>query len=126
MRVTYHPDFPKDIKRFEGQYREISERLARRFRAAVDDAIHHIKASPSSAGHFLNTGSHIVKEVRRRNLSSFPFFILYGVSGDMLIFRSLIASASDPLTWLRHFPATGASEPPNGGPTAAAASDPPR
>lgn len=104
MRVAYHPDFPKDIKRFEAQYRRVSEGLALRFRAAVDNAIEHIQASPGSAGHFLNTGSQIVKEVRRRNLSLFPFFILYGVSGDMLVFRSLIASASDPLTWLRDFP----------------------
>ena len=38
MRVVYHPDFPKDIKRFEKQYRDISERLALRFRAEVDGA----------------------------------------------------------------------------------------
>jgi hypothetical protein len=103
MRVFYHPDFAKDIKEFEAQYREVSLRLAWRFRADLDNAIEQIKASPSSAGHFLNTGSQIVKEVRRRNLSSFSFFILYGVCGDMLVFRSLIASASDPLTWLRRF-----------------------
>ena len=100
MRVSYHPDFPKHIKRVEAQYREVSQRLALRFRAEVDKAIERIKVSPGSAGHFLNTGSRIVKEVRRCNLSSFPFFILYGVSGDMLVIRSLIASTSDPLTWL--------------------------
>ena len=100
MRVFYHPDFPKDIKRLEAQYLEISQRLALRFRTEVDKAIERIKTSPGSAGHFLSTGSRIVKEVRRCNLSSFPFFILYGVSGDMLVIRSLIASTSDPLTWL--------------------------
>ena len=104
MIVSYHPDFPKDIKRFEAQYREVSERLGLRFRAEVDQAIERIKASPSSAGHFLNTGSHVVKEVRRRNLVSFPFFILYGVTGERLVFRSIIASASDPLTWLKRLP----------------------
>jgi len=103
MRVSYHPDFPKDIKGFEAQYREVSQQLALRFRADVEIAIERIKASPSSAGHFLNTGSQVVKEVRRRNLTSFPFFILYGICGDLLVFRSLIASASDPLTWLRRF-----------------------
>jgi len=51
----------------------------------VENAIEQIKASPNSAGHFLNTGSQIVKEVRRRNLSSFPFFILYGVHEDHLV-----------------------------------------
>jgi len=79
MRVVFHPDFPKDIKASESQYREVSERLALRFRAEIDEAIAQIKARPSAAGHFLNTGSKIVKEVRRRNLVTFPFFVLYGV-----------------------------------------------
>jgi hypothetical protein len=60
--VSYHPDFPRDIKRFEAQYRKVSQSLAQRFRVEVDDLIEHIKKSPSSAGHFLNTGSQIVKE----------------------------------------------------------------
>jgi hypothetical protein len=100
MRIVYHPEFPQDIKCFEAQYREISDRLALRFRAEVDEAIERIKNSPAAAGHFLNTGSKIVKEVRRRNLSAFPFFILYGVQDELLVFRSVISSASDPLTWL--------------------------
>ena len=104
MRVLYHPGFPHDIKNFEAQYRDISQRLAVRFRAEVDKAIEKIIAAPESAGHFVNTGSQIVKEVRRRNLSTFPFFILYGLSGDLLVVRSLLPSASDPLTWLKRFP----------------------
>jgi len=63
VKVIYHPDFPKDIKRFEAQYREVSEPLASRFREAVDDAIGRIMAAPGSAGHFVNTGSQVVKEV---------------------------------------------------------------
>jgi hypothetical protein len=86
-----------------------------RFRAEVDKGIEHIKTSPGSAGHFLNTGSKIVKEVRRRILSSFPFFILYGVSGDALVFRALIPSSSDPLTWLERLPTAAADEPPDDG-----------
>jgi len=70
----------------------------------VDKAIEKIKAAPSSAGHFVNTGSQIVKDVRRRNLSTFPFFILYGISGDLLVVRSLLPGASDPLIWLKRFP----------------------
>jgi len=104
MTVLYHPEFPQDIKKFEAQYREISARLGQRFRGEVDKAIERIKESPSSAGHFLNTGSQIVKEVRRRNLKSFPFFVLYGTAGDTLVFRSLIPSTSDPLTWLKKLP----------------------
>lgn len=103
MRVVYHPEFPKEINTFEAQYSEISERLRIRFRAEVDEAIERVKREPSSAGHFLNTGSKIVKEVRRRNLASFPFFVLYAVHEDLLVFRSIIPSASDPLTWLRRF-----------------------
>ena len=105
MKVIYHPDFPKNIKRSEAQDREVSEPLASRFRGAVDDAIGRTKTSPGSVGHFVNTGSRVVKEVRRCNLSSFPFFILYAVAGDMLVFRSVIPTASDPLTWLKHFQA---------------------
>jgi len=75
-----------------------------RFRAEVDKAIEKIKDSPTSAGHFVDTGSEVVKEVRRRNLSTFPFFILYGLSEDLLVVRSLLPNASDPLTWLKRFP----------------------
>jgi hypothetical protein len=103
MRVVYHPDFPKEIKEFEGQYRKTSERLGSRFRLEIEEGIEKIKSQPSGAGHFLNTGSKIVKEVRRGNLTSFPFFILYAVHEDLLIFQSIIPSASDPLTWLRRF-----------------------
>jgi hypothetical protein len=59
-----------------------------------------IIAAPAAAGHFLHTGSKIVIEVPRRNLSGFPFFVLYAIHGDLLVFRSLIPSGSDPLTWL--------------------------
>ena len=103
MRVLYHPDFPKDIRKFEADYRTISDGLAARFRHALEDALDAIKASPQSAGHFLQTGSKVVPEFRRRNLRAFPFFILYGVSEDSLIFGSVIPSRSDPLTWLTRF-----------------------
>jgi hypothetical protein len=106
MRVSYHPDFPKDIKQIESQYCQISEGLSQRFRSAVDETIERIRASPSSAGHFVNTGSQIAREVRRSNLSSFPFFVLYAVSGDLVVFRSVIASASDPLTWFNRLSET--------------------
>lgn len=103
MRVVYHPEFPKDIRKFEADYRKISEGLKTRFRHEVEDALHAIKASPQGAGHFLQTGSRVVHEFRRRNLRAFPFFILYGVAEDSLIIGSLIPSRSDPLTWLVRF-----------------------
>jgi hypothetical protein len=73
MRVSYHPDFPKDIKGYEGRYQNVSQRLALRFRAEIDDAIERIKESPSSAGHFLNTGSQVVKKFEDATLPHFHF-----------------------------------------------------
>lgn len=73
------------------------------FRQEINDAVDAIKTSPVGAGHYLNVGSSTVPELRRRNLRAFPFFILYGVVGDLLIFGSVIPSRSDPLTWLTRF-----------------------
>lgn len=103
MTVIFHPEFPNDIRKFEAGYQQISTGLAIRFRAEVDAALGAIKAAPTSAGHFLNTGLSVVREFRRRNLKAFPFFILYGIAGERLIFGSVIPSRSDPLTWLTRF-----------------------
>ncbi len=101
MTVLYHPEFPRDIRRFAATYADISPKLGVRFRHEVDSAIAAVIASPTGAGHFINTGSLILREVRRRNLEIFPFFVLYGQTDDRLVFGSLIPSASDPLTWLK-------------------------
>jgi hypothetical protein len=103
MKVRFHPKFAQDVLLFGGQYGAISPRLKTRFRKAVDDAVARIKAEPTAAGHFLTTGSEVVKEVRRRNLVSFPYFVLYGLHSDLMVFGALIPSASDPLTWLDRF-----------------------
>jgi hypothetical protein len=103
MRVIFHPEFSPDIRRFEAQYLEISDGLAARFRGEVLQAIDAVKFSPTSAGHFLTTVA-ARSELRRRNLRSFPFFILYGFTGEELYFGSVIPSRSDPLTWLSRFP----------------------
>ena len=103
MRVLFHPEFPNDVRRFAAAYAEVSPGLSTRFRNEVDGAIEAVKSSPGSAGHFLNLGSKVVRELRRRNLTSFPFFILYGATSDQLIFGSVIPSRSDPLTWLTRF-----------------------
>ena len=70
----------------------------------MDAAIEAVKLAPASAGHYLNLGSKIVPELRRRNLRAFPFFILYGATVEQLIFGSVIPNRSDPLTWLARFP----------------------
>ncbi len=103
MIVRYHPEFSEDAKRFRRQYSDISERLGVRFEAEVDAAIARIKEAPASAGHFLQVPSEVDRDIRRRNLSSFPFFVLYGQHGDMLIFGSVIPTRTDPLTWLKRF-----------------------
>jgi hypothetical protein len=103
MRVLFHPGFPQDVRHFADEYSQISSGLAARFRLEIDDAIQAVKLAPTSAGHFLNLGSKIVPELRRRNLRAFPFFILYGSTTEQLIFGSVIPSRSDPLMWLTRF-----------------------
>jgi hypothetical protein len=103
MRVLFHPEFPKDIRKFARDYQAISEGLSVRFRREIDEALEAIKASPQSAGHFLQTGPKLVKAFRRRNLQAFPFFILYGITEDSVVVGSLIPSRTDPLTWLIRF-----------------------
>jgi hypothetical protein len=103
MRVVFHPEFSPDIRRLEAQYSQVSDGLAARFRSEVLQAIAAIKASPTAAGHFLTTAA-ARSDVRRRNLRSFPFFLLYGFTGEDLFFGSIIPSRSDPLTWLSRFP----------------------
>ncbi len=103
MRIVYHREFARDIKRFESGYAAISPTLAIRFRERVDEGIAAVIAQPGAAGHFLNTGSLLLREARRRNLKVFPFFVLYGLHDDQLLFASLIANASDPLRWIDRF-----------------------
>ena len=103
MKVIFHPEFPQDIRKFERDYAQISEGLSKRFRREVDLAVDAIISAPTAAGHILNPGSAIVPDLRRRNLKAFPFFVLYGIVGDQLIFGSVIPSRSDPLTWLTRF-----------------------
>lgn len=104
MKVLFHPEFPNDQRKFEADYAEISPGLALRFRQEIDEAIAAIKASPTAAGHFVNTGSSIVPEFRRRNLQAFPFFLYYGWTGKLLVFGAIVPARSDPLTWLTRFP----------------------
>ena len=103
MTVLFHPEFAQDIARFEAGYGRVSPALAERFRVEIDHAINAITRSPGGAGHFLQSGSKVIQNVRRRNLRSFPFFILYGSADDRLVFGSVIPSRSDPLTWLTRF-----------------------
>lgn len=103
MTVLYHPEFVRDIQQFAIQYADISPKLAARFRRDIDVTLAAVKTNPTGAGHFVNTGSLILREVRRRNLETFPFFVLYGLADDSLVFGSIIPGASDPLTWLARF-----------------------
>jgi len=104
MRVEFHPEFSPDLRRFEAEYSKVSDGLGLRFRNEVLQAIEAVKASPTSAGHILTAAPSASSEFRRRNLRSFPFFVLYGFTGERLFFGSVIPSRSDPLTWLSRFP----------------------
>jgi hypothetical protein len=73
MRVAYHPEFPKDIKRFEAQYANISSRLALRFRSEVDAAIEKVKNSPGSAGIFSIPARESSKKFEEQISSRFRF-----------------------------------------------------
>ncbi len=52
MKVLFHPDFPRDQRKFEADYAEISVGLAARFRTEIDDAIDAIKAATDSSRAF--------------------------------------------------------------------------
>jgi hypothetical protein len=103
MTILYHPGFAGDIQRFASKYAEISPKVGERFRQDIDGALLAVKTNPTGAGHYINTGSLILREVRRRNLDAFPFFVLYGLADVRLVFGSVIPSASDPLTWITRF-----------------------
>jgi hypothetical protein len=103
MRVLFHPEFPQDVRRFEAEYARISAGLAARFRTEIDQTVDAIKCSPTSAGHPLNVEPAVFAGLRRRNVRAFPFFVLYCLAGDQLIFGSLIPTRSDLLTWLSRF-----------------------
>ena len=83
MRVIFHPEFSSDVRRFEEQYSQVSDGLAIRFRDEILQAIKAVKSSPTSAGHFFTTVA-ARSDLRRRNLRSFPFFLLYAFGGDEL------------------------------------------
>jgi len=104
MKIAYHPDFARDVRKFTDKYRLVYPALGEKFRLEIKVAINAVKLGPETAGHLLPTQVVGVRYFRRRNLKSFPFFILYGCSTDMLIFGSIIPSRSDPLTWLSRFP----------------------
>jgi hypothetical protein len=104
MRVLFHPGFAKEIRQYESEYAIVSQGLATRFRHEIQIAIEAIKSSPGGAGHILNLGSSLVRNLRRRNLRTFPFFVLYGFDEQNLFFGSVIPSRSDPLKWLARFP----------------------
>jgi hypothetical protein len=76
MKIVFHPEFPRDQRKFQAAYAEISPGLAARFRQEIADAVEAIKASPGGAGHFVRLSPDVVPEFRRRNLQAFPFFVL--------------------------------------------------
>jgi hypothetical protein len=110
MKVVYHPEFSKDIRRFADEYGKAYPALGERFKHEAFDAVAAIKAGPNHAGHLARITSSILKHARRRNLPSFPFFLLYTVTSDTLWFASVLPSRSNPVSWLSRIQAWNKSE----------------
>lgn len=110
MTALVHPAFFDDLRRFTEEYRAVYENLGHRFNQEVRQALLRVKAGPEYAGHLLKTRPITLKDVRRCNLRSFPFFVLYGLTSEVLLIASLLPSRSDPLTWLSRFQAWDKSE----------------
>jgi hypothetical protein len=99
MKVVIHPALADDIHRYASEYRKVYDNLGSRFEHEAVHALDRVEAGPEYAGHLLKTRSVILKNIRRCNLTSFPFFLLYAVVPDTIFIASLIPSRTDPLTW---------------------------
>jgi hypothetical protein len=103
MKIFYHPKFSQNVRRFSEEYLKVYPVLGEKFILELREALDEVKGGPQHAGHLLKTRTKTPIIFRRRNLHSFPFFVLYGSTSDLLAFGALIPSRSDPLTWLTRF-----------------------
>jgi len=76
--------------------RTASEEVAHRFRNAVDEAIWAIARAPAAAGHLIHYPPDPKVAYRRRNLRTFPFFIIYSHEPKQITLLWLRASRSNP------------------------------
>ena len=75
MRLSFHPLVQKDINSILRRYDSISPKLGDQFFAELNVALDSVLRNPQR-GHLSGA------DVRRLNLSSFPFHILYRVLPD--------------------------------------------
>ena len=101
--LGFREGFSSDIDKFKQQYRTQSPVIADRFESAVNEALAKIKEAPTAVGHFIRGPEGAVREFRRCNLKGFPLFIIYGVSGQMILIGGLLHARSRPAEWLRPF-----------------------
>lgn len=73
MRILYHPDFPKDIRKFAAGYKAISDGLAERFRKEITDALEAIKARPRAPATFCKRGQCRSRSFDGGICAPFPF-----------------------------------------------------
>jgi hypothetical protein len=103
MKVGYHPEFAADINRLSAVYADVTTGLEQMFHREIDPAIDLEKARPTAAGHLVKIRGEFAPDIRRCNLTSVPFFELYGLRDDWLVFGSVAPSRGDPLLWLTRF-----------------------
>jgi len=101
MNFNVHPAFEHDLRRFEGEYALVYAELGLRFHREVVESLLAIQTGPNYAGHLIKIKSEIIAQARRRNLHSFPFFVLYGMRGDAILITSLVHGKSNPANWLK-------------------------
>jgi hypothetical protein len=99
MKALVHPAFDDDLRQYAREYAKVYQALGRRFEKEAREALISIKNGPNHAGHPIQGHKTSIRNIRRRNLASFPFFMLYSSFDDVIFIASLIAGRTDPLTW---------------------------
>lgn len=77
MRLSYHPLVQRDVNRILRRYDPISPRLGDEFWAELNRILHIVGTRPERF-HFG------IGELRRANLSRFPYHVLYRVKENSL------------------------------------------
>jgi hypothetical protein len=106
MRVLFHPDFPKDVRRFQSEYAGISIGLGVRFRRELDEAVDAIKKITEERWSFRESrleGRPRTPSPQSQRVSILRNLWRHGRPDDRMIFGAVIPSRSDPLTWLTRF-----------------------
>lgn len=92
MRFQYHPEAARELTRSIAYYEEKSEGLGAKFLDEVEHAIARILTYP-------DYGTLLTKTDRRVLLNSFPFWIIYEVSEELLTVIAVMHQRRHPDYW---------------------------